>query len=49
VTLDLYGDQVTIEFVEFIRGMQKFPSPDALAEQMVRDEAQIRDILASDI
>ena len=49
VTLDLYGDQVTIEFVEFIRGMQKFPSPDALAEQMMRDEAQIRDILASDI
>ena len=46
VTLDLYGDSVTIEFVEFIRGMQKFPNPQALAEQMARDEEVIRDILA---
>lgn len=47
VTLDLYGETVTIEFVKFIRGMQKFPSPDALAEQMARDEEVIRGILAS--
>jgi riboflavin kinase/FMN adenylyltransferase len=47
VTLDLYGETVTIEFVEFIRGMQKFPSPDALADQMARDEEVIRGILAS--
>jgi riboflavin kinase/FMN adenylyltransferase len=47
VTLDLYGDTVTIEFVEFIRGMQKFPTPDALAHQMARDEEVIRGILAS--
>jgi len=46
VTLDLYGDTVTIEFVDFIRGMQKFPTPEALAEQMARDEEVIRDILA---
>jgi len=46
VTLDLYGDTVTIEFVDFIRGMQKFPNPEALAEQMARDEEVIRDILA---
>jgi riboflavin kinase / FMN adenylyltransferase len=46
VTLDLYGDVVTIEFVDFIRGMQKFPSPDALAEQMSRDEQVIRAILS---
>ena len=46
VTLDLYGDVVTIEFVDFIRGMQKFPNPEALAEQMARDEEVIRDILA---
>ena len=46
VTLDLYGDTVTIEFVDFIRGMQKFPNPQALAEQMARDEEVIRDILA---
>ena len=47
VTLDLYGETVTIEFVKFIRGMQKFPSPDALTEQMARDEEVIRGILAS--
>ena len=46
VTLDLYGDTVTIEFVDFIRGMQKFPNPEALADQMARDEEVIRDILA---
>ncbi len=46
VTLDLYGESVTIEFVEFIRGMHKFPSPEALAEQMARDEEVIRGILA---
>ena len=47
VTLDLYGETVTIEFVDFIRGMQKFPTPDALALQMARDEEVIRGILAS--
>jgi riboflavin kinase/FMN adenylyltransferase len=47
VTLDLYGETVTIEFVDFIRGMQKFPTPDALALQMARDEEVIREILAS--
>lgn len=46
VSLDLYGDTVTIEFVDFIRGMQKFPNPEALADQMARDEEVIRDILA---
>jgi len=47
VTLDLYGETVTIEFVDFIRGMQKFPTPDALALQMARDEEVIRGILGS--
>jgi len=37
---------VTIGFVDFIRGMQKFPNPEALADQMARDEEVIRDILA---
>lgn len=46
VTLDLYGDTVTVEFVEFIRGMRKFASPEALAQQMAADEEVIRGILA---
>ena len=46
VSLDLYGQTVTVEFVKFIRGMTKFPSPEALAEQMRADEIVIRAVLA---
>jgi riboflavin kinase/FMN adenylyltransferase len=45
VTLDLYDQPITIEFVDFIRGMQKFPSATELAEQMGRDEQAIRGVL----
>jgi len=45
VSLDLYGDTISVEFVEFIRGMQKFPSADVLAQQMRSDEGAIREIL----
>lgn len=45
-TLDLYGDIISVHFVEFIRGMQKFPDSDALAAQMGVDEQAIRAILA---
>lgn len=44
-TIDLYGEVITVEFVQFIRGMQKFPDADALAHQMGLDEAVIRTIL----
>lgn len=44
-TLDLYDRSVELSFVEFIRGMRKFPSAEALAEQMGLDERWIRDIL----
>lgn len=47
VTVDLYGEQISVEFVEFIRGMQKFPDADALAAQMGRDEEEIRKILGA--
>ncbi len=43
--LDLYGQIVSIEFVEFVRGMTKFPNADALAKQMGADEVRIREIL----
>lgn len=45
VSLDLYGDTISVEFVQFIRGMQKFPDADALAAQMRKDEELIRVIL----
>lgn len=43
--LDLYDVTVEVSFVKFIRGMRKFASADALAEQMRSDEAQIRVVL----
>ena len=44
-SLNLYGDTITVEFVQFIREMQKFPTPEALAKQMGVDEDEIRVIL----
>jgi riboflavin kinase/FMN adenylyltransferase len=44
-TLDLYGRTVEVAFVEFIRGMRKFPDPAALAAQMTVDDRWIRDLL----
>ena len=34
---DLYGKSLTVEFLDFIRPEQKFPSIDALAKQIKRD------------
>jgi riboflavin kinase/FMN adenylyltransferase len=45
VSLDLYGSEIEVAFVEHIRGMRKFEGPDALAAQMGSDERQIREIL----
>ena len=39
---DLYGQQIELEFVRYIRPMAKFESADALASQMRLDEQQIR-------
>lgn len=44
-TLELYGKTVELAFVEYVRGMKKFPGPEELAEQMGIDERWIRDIL----
>lgn len=44
---DLYGQVGSIEFVDFIRGMRKFPTPDALSKQMNLDGIKIRKILDS--
>lgn len=43
--VDLYGETIELEFVDYIRPMNKFPSAEALAEQMRVDEERIRAIL----
>ena len=44
---DLYGREIAIEFVDFIRADRKFDSSEALVAQMDRDVAQVRRVLAS--
>ena len=43
--LDLYGKRVQLEFVEYVRPMEKFPDAAALTAQMRSDEKTIRSIL----
>jgi riboflavin kinase/FMN adenylyltransferase len=45
-TLDLYGHHVVIEFVERIRGMQKFDGIETLVNQMNDDVERTRAVLA---
>lgn len=43
---ELYGKRVEIGFVQRLRGEQKFPHPQALAQQIARDVAAARQALA---
>ena len=43
---DLYGKTAEVSFAGFIRGEEKFPSLDALVEEMNRDKEKARAILA---
>lgn len=43
---DLYARNIEIEFVKYLRGDEKFESVEALLDQIRRDEAQARVILA---
>lgn len=43
---DLYGKQVEVDFIAFLRPEEKFDGLDALTMQMRQDEAQARAILA---
>jgi riboflavin kinase/FMN adenylyltransferase len=45
--LDLYGAQVAVEFAGRLRGMARFDSVAALVEQMHRDIAEARAVVAS--
>lgn len=42
---DLYGQHVAVDFVQRVRGMEKFDSVDALVEEMGRDADKARSIL----
>jgi riboflavin kinase/FMN adenylyltransferase len=42
---DLYGQEVKLEFVEYLRSEEKFPSVEALLEQIQRDIEKTREIL----
>ena len=43
---DFYGHHVALDFVERLRGMVRFDSVDALVEEMGRDVARTRELLA---
>ncbi len=42
---DLYGQHVAVDFVDRVRGMEKFDSVDALVEEMRRDADKARKLL----
>jgi riboflavin kinase/FMN adenylyltransferase len=44
---DLYGREIEIEFIDFIRGDRRFETVQALTSQMQKDVARAREILSS--
>ena len=44
---DLYGQEIGVEFIDFIRPDRRFDGIEALKEQMARDVAKARSILAT--
>jgi riboflavin kinase / FMN adenylyltransferase len=46
--IDLYDTPIVLEFVEYLRPMNSFPSAEALVEQLHRDDERIRAILAAE-
>jgi riboflavin kinase/FMN adenylyltransferase len=43
---DFYGEQVALDFVARLRGMERFDSPEQLTEQMERDVLATREVLS---
>ena len=39
---DLYGERIDVEFIRFLRPERRFPSPEALTEQVRRDMETVR-------
>ncbi|RKE21443.1 bifunctional riboflavin kinase/FAD synthetase [Streptomyces sp. TLI_171] len=48
VGLDLYGQHVAVDFLAWLRGMEKFDTIDALLERMAEDVKRARDLTARD-
>ncbi|MFJ1757988.1 bifunctional riboflavin kinase/FAD synthetase [Kitasatospora sp. NPDC088134] len=48
VGLDLYGQHVAVDFLAWLRGMEKFDSVEALLERMAEDVKRARDLTARD-
>jgi riboflavin kinase/FMN adenylyltransferase len=44
---DLYGREITVEFIDFVRADRKFASSEALIAQMEADCARAREVLAA--
>lgn len=44
-SLDLYGERVSVEFVQWLRGMVRFDGVEPLIEQMAEDVRRTRDVL----
>ena len=42
---DIYGAEVTVEYIEFLRSEVRFPDIEALKAQIARDVASAREIL----
>lgn len=42
---DIYGESLTVEFVKWVRGEQKFPGLDALKEQLANDKIAVQKLL----
>ena len=45
---DLYGKEITLEFIRFLRPEAKFPSLEALQAEIFRNAEQVREILKED-
>jgi riboflavin kinase/FMN adenylyltransferase len=45
---DLYGRELTVELIKFVRPEQKFDNPDALKNQIKQDEKTIKNILQNE-
>ena len=43
---DLYGQQVEVEFVQFIRADEKFESTEALSHRIAQDMVEARALLS---
>ncbi|MGB2780297.1 MAG: riboflavin kinase [Phycisphaerae bacterium] len=44
---ELYGDQMTVEFVERLRDQQAFADVEALKQQMDADCSRVREVLGA--